>query len=83
MPSSRRPLRFNDPEGDLGLIAIDNTRGPSIRFCEGRELAGYRVGGNSRMITRIATALPAAFRVLWILRIACWTISAKTRRMFF
>ena len=58
MPSSRRPLRFNDPEGDLGLIAIDNTRGPSIRFCEGRELADYRVGGNSRMITRIATALP-------------------------
>ena len=57
-PSSRRPLRFNDPEGDLGLIAIDNTRGPSIRFCEGRELADYRVGGNSRMITRIATALP-------------------------
>lgn len=57
-PSSRRPMRFNDPDGDLGLIAIDNTRGPSIRFCEGRELADYWIGGSSRMITRISTALP-------------------------
>ena len=53
-PVLRRAIRFNAPDGALGLVAIDNTRGPSIRFCDGRELAGYPIGGTSRMITRIA-----------------------------
>lgn len=48
------PLRFNDPAGRLGLHALDDTRGPSIRFCEGRELDGYRVKPTGRHITRIA-----------------------------
>ena len=52
-PVFRRAIRFNDPAGALGLVAIDNTRGPSIRFCDGRELAGYPIGDTSRMITRI------------------------------
>ena len=47
-------MRFNDPAGRLGLHALDDTRGPSIRFCEGRELDGYRVKPTGRHLTRIA-----------------------------
>lgn len=50
------PLRFNDPAGRLGLHALDDTRGPSIRFCEGRELDGYLVKPTGRHITRIGVA---------------------------
>lgn len=48
------PIRFNDPEGQLGFIAFDNTREASIRFCKAEELRGYHVTHNARMITRIA-----------------------------
>ena len=48
-----RSLRFNDPKGNLGLIALDNTRGRSIRFCSPRELEGYRISHSSRALTRI------------------------------
>jgi len=46
-------LTFNAPEGDLGLIAFDDTYRPSIRFVKGRELSDYSIGFTSRMITRI------------------------------
>ena len=49
----RRQLRFNDPEGNLGLIALDNTRGPSIRFCPPEELEKYCISHSSRALTRI------------------------------
>lgn len=52
------PMRFNDPEGRVGLFALDDTRGPSIRFCEGRELDGYRVKPTGRHLTRIAVNGP-------------------------
>jgi hypothetical protein len=52
-PAAAEEMIFNAPEGALGLIAIDNTRGPSIRFCDGRELANYPIRHTSRMITRI------------------------------
>ena len=52
-----RRLRFNDPQGPLGLVAFDNTRGPSIAFCAGDALAGYRIGRGSRCITRISDEL--------------------------
>lgn len=48
-----KKLIFNDPNGELGFIAFDNTREPSIRFCSGYELRNYKVGFSSRMITRI------------------------------
>lgn len=53
-PAGKIPLQFNAPAGRLGLIAIDNTRAPSIRFCRGSDLRGYPIGNTSRMITRIA-----------------------------
>ena len=48
------PVRFNDPEGNVGLIAVDNTSERSIRFCDPRELAGYEIKHSSRAITKIA-----------------------------
>ena len=51
-------MRFNDPRGNVGLIALDNTRTASIRFCEVRELAGYRVKKTGRHITRITVRGP-------------------------
>ncbi|KKS01020.1 MAG: hypothetical protein UU54_C0013G0013 [Candidatus Yanofskybacteria bacterium GW2011_GWA2_41_22] len=46
-------LVFNDPQGELGFIAFDDTQGPSIRFCRGAELSNYNICHSSRMITRI------------------------------
>ncbi|MBF2759823.1 MAG: hypothetical protein ISN28_06080 [Ectothiorhodospiraceae bacterium AqS1] len=46
-------VRFNDPEGNVGLYALDGTKGPSIRFCDVRELAGYDIRPSCRSITRI------------------------------
>ena len=46
-------IRFNDPEGQLGFIAFDNTRAPSIRFCLADELKKYDISHSTRMITRI------------------------------
>ncbi len=51
-------LTFNHPEGALGLVAIDNTRGPSIRFLPGKELSAHEMKETSRMITRIKIEVP-------------------------
>ena len=48
-------IRFNHPEGNLGLIAFDNTRHASIRFCDAHEIANYEIKDTSRFITRILT----------------------------
>lgn len=57
VPKTRkdRKLIFNHPKGELGFIAIDGTRGPSIRFCDSVEIGDYPIGNTSRMITRIKT----------------------------
>lgn len=44
---------FNAPDGNVGLIALDNTVGPSIRFCEPGKLAHYRVKKTGRHITKL------------------------------
>ena len=49
-----KEIRFNDPNGVLGLHAIDNTYSRTIRFCEGSSLSNYDIGFKSRSITRIA-----------------------------
>ena len=46
-------VRFNDPSGNVGLIALDNTRTASIRFCRVEELADYRVKKTGRHITKL------------------------------
>lgn len=52
-PSYRLPIRFNDPKGELGLIAYDSTQSASIRFVLGEELSRYSIVSTSRSITRI------------------------------
>ncbi len=55
MPKQKNSgITFNVKDGDLGLIAIDNTKTPSIRFCNGLELGGYDIKTSSRSITRIS-----------------------------
>ena len=46
-------VRFNEPKGNVGLIALDNTICPSIRFCEVEELADYVVKKSGRHITKL------------------------------
>ena len=52
-PSSNRDIVFNDPSGNLGLIAIDNTVSASIRFCPPEELKDYPIRVHCRSITKI------------------------------
>ncbi|MCY3721386.1 MAG: hypothetical protein OXG97_04115 [Candidatus Poribacteria bacterium] len=52
-PSSNRSIVFNDPKGNLGLIAIDNTVSASIRFCPPEELKDYPIRVQCRSITKI------------------------------
>lgn len=51
--SGGRDIVFNAPDGNLGLLALDNTSGASIRFCAAAELAGYPVRQSCRAITKI------------------------------
>lgn len=53
-PRNDRPtVRFNDPNGNVGLIAMDNTEKETIRYCPVEELAGYTVKHSSRFITKV------------------------------
>lgn len=52
--SSNKDIVFNDSKGNLGLISIDNTISPSIRFCDTEELMHYQVSHKCRSITKIS-----------------------------
>ena len=47
-------IRFNDVNGNVGLIALDNTRNASIRFCPPEELGDYQINHSRRSITKIS-----------------------------
>lgn len=47
-------IKFNDPSGEIGLIALDNTKEDSIRFCNPEEIAHHEIGDSSRAFTRIS-----------------------------
>lgn len=51
--SGNRTIKFNQPDGNLGLIAIDNTVTASIRFCPPSELGEYPVRYQGRSITKV------------------------------
>lgn len=55
IPQLSKPARvvFNDPEGLLGLRAVDGTNGPSIRFCKGADIPASEIKHSSRSISRI------------------------------
>ena len=46
-------VTFNEPEGNVGLYALDNTVEPSIRFCPVEELTDYEVKHSGRHVTKI------------------------------
>ena len=46
-------VRFNDPDGNVGLIALDNSKSASIRFCTPEELGDYEVKRTNRHITKM------------------------------
>lgn len=49
----RLDISFNEPKGNLGLIALDNTKEASIRFCDITELKDYQVKKHGRHITKL------------------------------
>ena len=78
-PSSNRSIVFNDPEGNLGLIAIDNTVSASIRFCPPEELKDYPIRVQCRSITKIGVPWGVDIEMLNA-RLA--TIREKTHDVF-
>ncbi len=79
-PSCNRSIVFNQPRGNLGLIAIDNTVSASIRFCAPAELGEYRVRTQCRSITKIGVPWHVDIDILNV-RLA--TIREKTHDIFF
>ena len=53
-PKSKGDWTFNDPEGWLGLYAVDGTTGSKIRFVDGNDIASENIVHSSRSITRIS-----------------------------
>lgn len=52
-PTKTANIKFNEPKGQLGFIAFDNTKQRSIRFVQGKEINEQRIKHTTRMITRI------------------------------
>lgn len=77
--SKNRGIVFNEPTGNLGLIAIDNTVSASIRFCRPEELGDYKVRNHCRSITKIGVPWDVNIGRLNI-RLA--TIREKTHDVF-
>lgn len=57
------PWRFNDPQGPIGLVAIDNQQGPSIRFVQGATIPSGEIKHSSRSLTRIGAGFLADSRI--------------------
>lgn len=60
--SGTQDIRFNEPRGNLGLIALDNTQEASIRFCDVDELKDYKVSHKCRHITKLSVPWRANIR---------------------
>lgn len=46
-----KDIIFNEQKGNLGLIALDNCKEASIKFCDPKELKNYKVKKHGRHIT--------------------------------
>ncbi len=79
MPSSNRSIVFNDPNGNLGLIAIDNTVSASIRFCPPAELKDYPIRVHCRSFTKIGVPWDVNIDML---NMRLTTIREKTQDVF-
>lgn len=79
MPSSNHSIIFNKPNGNLGLIAIDNTVSASIRFCPPEELKDYPIRVHCRSITKIGVPWDVDIDIL---NTRLTTIREKTHDVF-
>lgn len=80
LASRNRNIVFNEPKGNLGLIAIDNTVSATIRFCPPAELGEYRVRYQCRSITKIGVPWCVDIDVL---NVHLATIRERTHDVFF
>jgi hypothetical protein len=55
-PVSKERVVFNRVDGQLGLVAIDSSSGPTIRFCLASEIPAEKVKHSARLVTRIFVA---------------------------
>lgn len=46
--------KINDPSGEIGIICVDNTSGPSIQFVEGNTIKSEDIKDSSRSLTRVS-----------------------------
>lgn len=54
------PWRFNDPDGKIGLYAVDGQKEASIRFVAGDMIPSDEVKPTSRSVTRISANIPSS-----------------------
>lgn len=47
------PWKFNKPDGEIGLYAVDGTKSKSIRFVKGSEIPSTQIKTSSRSVTKI------------------------------
>ncbi len=55
--------RFNDPQGQIGLHAIDNQKEASIRFVLGDTIPSADIKESSRSVTRVSANIPSHLAV--------------------
>ena len=48
------PWKFNDKDGNLGIICVDNSKEKSIKFCKGSEIEKSLIKVSSRSKTRVS-----------------------------
>ena len=80
--SNRKKIRFNDPDGELGFISFDNTKGPSIRFCDAKTVANYQIKVSSRFVTRIGGDFVNLPKLLTELNTAIHKFRTETQDVF-
>ncbi|ABK77524.1 conserved hypothetical protein [Cenarchaeum symbiosum A] len=74
-------ISFNHPSGNLGLICIDSTAGPTIRFCRGDEVA-RSVKHSDRLITKIGGNFTNLDRTILRLNKALYRYRKNTHDVF-
>lgn len=53
--NQRKKWRFNDPQGLIGLHALDTPKGPTVQFIPGLKIDSRIIKHSSRAITRISS----------------------------
>jgi len=88
-----KKIEFNSDEGNLGLICIDNTKEPSIRFCppseikrkneESGNIEDRKMKISDRLLTKIKVDVGDVDEAIEILNSELETIRKKTHDVFF